>query len=84
MKPNDPSQARVDKVKRLGRRHQSCLWLLGWRMFSCSAVPTQPLTENAFEKDSARAVVLQLGAIQLSSAARREFMIDVHNSSKLH
>lgn len=33
MKPNDLSQARLDKVNRLGRRHQSFLWLLGCRMF---------------------------------------------------
>lgn len=43
---------------------------------------TQPLTANTSEKDSTRTVILQLGAIQLSSAAMRSFMIDVHNPSK--
>lgn len=53
MKPNDPSQARLDKVKRLGCRHQSCLWLLGWRMFSCSAVQHSP-SQRMLRKRTAR------------------------------
>lgn len=81
MKPNDPSQARLDKVKRLGCGHQSCLWLLGWRMFSCSAVQHSP-SQRSFQKDSARAVIFQLGAIQLSSAAMRSLwlMYTIHPS----
>lgn len=45
MKPNDPSQAPLDKVKHVGRRHQSCL--CGFRLqdvFPCSAVSTQQAT----------------------------------------
>lgn len=49
MKPNDLSQARLDKVKRLGCGHQSCLWLLGWRMFSSSAVQHRPLQQNLWK-----------------------------------
>jgi len=49
MKLKDPSQARLDKVKRLGRRHQSCLWRFGWRMFSCSAVQHSS-TQQMFQK----------------------------------
>lgn len=38
---------------------------------------------QCFKKDSTRAVILQLGAIQLSSAAMHSFMIDVHIPFKL-
>lgn len=55
MKPNDPSQARLGKAKHLGCRHQSCLWQLGWRMFSCSAVqhsPSQPMLQKGQRKNT--------------------------------
>lgn len=50
--------------------------LLLWRS-------AEPPHSPCVKKDSAGAVTLQLGATQLSSAAMRTFMIDVHDPSQL-